>query len=76
MDALLAMYTIYYDALDYPGMYVVRKWIVDSGPLPQPDVLIGAPVKSLDAARAQVPAGLICLPHTPGDERQIVETWF
>lgn len=68
------MWNIYFNALDHPGLYVVRGFTVGAGTL-RPDGFCLV-FESLELAREAVPAGLACLSASVDDEPQIVETWF
>lgn len=74
----LVMYTVYASPLDYPGKWVVRKWVfvdhdrllVSAEPL--------AVVDSLEAARAAIAEKMPCgyrINRHDDDEPQIWETW-
>lgn len=71
---VLTMWTITFNATDYPDRYVVHGHDVFPGhtrPHGQPLAV----VDTLEAARAAVPMGLYNLGRNPEDESQIVETW-
>lgn len=71
MTEELAIYVVYCSPSDYPGKYVVRRWVgerADPRPLAVTD--------DLDAAREALPDGLICLPRRTDDDWTIVETWL
>jgi hypothetical protein len=75
-DGLLHAWAIYRHPDDYPNHYVVRRCTIEPGnpdPLPNP---VACLCGSLEAARSQVPAGLLrFLPPAkimPG----LVETWI
>ena len=70
---LLPMWVIYYNPEDYPGKYVVRRWVIGPGKMtadPVPFVC-----DSLAEARAAVPLGAFWLDRAPVDEPQIKEIW-
>lgn len=70
----LSIFVVYFDPDDYPGKHVVRQWHVWPEHLqPHQDPLIVT--DDLESARAALPGGLVIVPRTPGDEKQIVETW-
>lgn len=69
-DGLLEMFVIYDHPRDYPGHFVVRRW---SGDRPTDDFAIA---DSIEIARTHVPSGLCRLPHQPGEDDVIVETWI
>lgn len=73
-------YTIYFDALDYPGHFVVRAWCI--GPCyycGKPHVLpLQGPLQmwdSLGEARDLVPPELFKLTRFADDDPKIVEVW-
>jgi hypothetical protein len=69
-DGPLEMFVVYDHPRDYPGHFVVRRW---TGGKPTSDFAIA---DSLEKARAVVPTGLYRLPHQPGEDDVIVETWI
>ena len=74
METGLPMWVIYYDPLDYPGKWVVRRWLVEPGKVtgePEPFVC-----DSLSEARAAVPPGAYRLNRAESDEPQIKEIWL
>lgn len=74
MDRALAIWTIYDNPADFPGLFVVRKWLVVDGEARATDVMFtGA---TLQEVRDQVPPGLHLMPRQPGDEPCIVECWI
>ena len=71
------IYTIYKNPTDYPGLFVVREFIVsraNAKPYVMPRPL--AVTKHLELARAAVPMGAVCLGRNESDEPQIVESWI
>jgi hypothetical protein len=68
-DGPLELFIIYDHPRDYPGHFVVRRWVLDS---PTADFAIA---DTLEAARAEVPAGMHRIPRRPEDDPVIVETW-
>lgn len=71
----LRSFAIYQNPTDYPGRFVVRGWTWTASSL-APDAEPTAVVDTLDAARAAIPAGLVCEPRAPGDDPVIVEVWL
>ena len=69
-DGPLEMFVIYEHPRDYPADFVVRRWL---GGKATADFVLAA---SLEAARTEVPAGMYRLPHQPGEDDVIVETWL
>ena len=66
----LELFVIYDHPKDYPGHFVVRRWL---GVKPTQDFAIA---DTLESARAEVPDGLLRLPHQPGEDATIAETWI
>lgn len=70
----LVIFTIYDHPKDCPDKFVVRKQSIAKGQI------ISHPVTgyadNLEAARKLIPQGLFCIGRTPGDEKQIVESWL
>jgi hypothetical protein len=69
----LNMWTIYDNPSDYPGKFVVRRWIV-KGPLEAADDVIVC--DTLEEARSKIPEGLVGVPRAYEDALCTVETWF
>lgn len=70
----LSSWTVYEKPLDYPDKYVARLWYTNAhGIFHTNRIVIG---DSLEAVRAQMPAGMRPIPRWPGDEPQIVEIWL
>ena len=59
---------------DFPRHYVVRQWLIEPGSM-RPR-RIGCLFDSLEAARASMPAGAVCMARQPGDDPVIVESWL
>lgn len=72
--AILELWTIYENPADYPGRFVVRRWVVRPDGRCVPDQSC-TDHDSIDAAREKVPSGLHCLGKLPDDDRAIAETW-
>jgi hypothetical protein len=72
---VLSTWTIYHNPLDYPGMWVLRRWdVIPGGGLrPHGQACI---CYSLEHARAGVPEGLVCFPRNEADDPAIFETWI
>lgn len=71
---VLTQWTIYVNPRDAPGKFVARKWHIVRGAV-EPVAGKAFVVGSLDAARALVPSGLVCIERQPGEDLTIVETW-
>ena len=73
-DDYLHIWTVYKRPTDYPHGFVARLHLVGSG-MHGPTNLAhyGA---TLDAVRAKLPNGLVCMQRNEADEAQIVETWL
>jgi hypothetical protein len=63
------LFVIYERPRDYPAHFVVRRWI---GAEPTEDFAIA---DTLESARAELPHGLYRIPHQPGEDSVIAETW-
>lgn len=72
----LPMWTIYQSPTDYPGQFVVRRFVMRRGVVHvDAEPCFVAP--TLDRARKALPQrGLVRMERAPADERQIVEVWF
>lgn len=76
MSDELPVYTVYYNPADFPGQYVVRRFVVTSGSAPQADespLYVG---DSLERARDIIPPGLYCFSGDAADEPIVVESWM
>lgn len=73
----LTQYCVYFNPLDYPGLYVVREWRIlpsnEGGAQPTERVWTAA---TLEEARGYIPAQCCRMARDEDDEPQIVETWF
>lgn len=79
IDHDFPMYAIFSDPKDFPGMFVVRRFVCQKdNPEPVPDEKPFAVTTTLEEARATLPmgTGLMRFPRDPRDEPQIVETWL
>jgi hypothetical protein len=72
-DDVLPMFTVYHDTKDFPGKWLVRRFLIVAGRA-LPDKLLGVG-DTLDQARALVPRGLVRLDRAVNDDPVIVETW-
>lgn len=71
---MLEMFVIYNSPRDYPGKFVLRRWIIEAGISRPDDSAIIA--NALETVRAAVPLGMYRLERDPQDEPQIVESWI
>jgi len=68
------MFAIYEHPADYPDAFVMRRWVIDNGKAqPTTDMQTGP---TLEAVRALVPVGYVCIPRHADDDPVIVETWI
>lgn len=74
-DAPLRIFTIYENPSDYPGRFVVRETECRAGEL-RVAALPLAVTKTLDEARARVPAGLWRFIRSAQDDPCIREVWL
>ncbi len=76
----LPLYAIYENPSDYPGSFVVRRWVMrfplTAGRAAHPDRQPHALCGSLAEARAALPAGLVNIGRRPQDDAVIVEVWI
>jgi hypothetical protein len=73
---LLEMFTVFYDPLDYPGRYVVRRFRILHGDA-MPDAEPLTVTHSLTAARHAIPDRCdAMLIRSPEDHPSVVETWL
>ena len=72
---MLEIFTIYFNPIDFPGKYVVRRFQIErAGPIADAEPLIVC--DTLDEARNAIPDGLYCMPRQERDDPQIVENWL
>lgn len=69
-DGPLELFVIYDHPKDFPGHFVVRRWLGDR---PTGDFAIAV---TIERARAEVPMGLHRVPRQSSDDAVIVETWI
>lgn len=67
----LWLFVIYENPSDFPGLFVVRRWL-----LTQPDAEPWFVGSTLGAARESLPLGLYNLGRQPGDDHTIKEVWI
>lgn len=74
INPALTMYVVYENPSDYPGKFVVRRWLIYRG-VRNPTKLAHAVGTSLEDVRCSIPHGLIQIDRSPSDDPVIVETW-
>ena len=73
-DGPLELFVIYDHPKDYPGHFVVRRWFGTRWATIATDDF--ALTDTIESARAEVPEGLVRIPHQTGEDPVIVETWI
>jgi hypothetical protein len=74
---MIQHFSIYQSPKDYPGKFVVRRWVINPDlPDPIPDRYPVAVEDTLDLARLAVPGRFRRVPHQRGEDPVIVETWI
>jgi hypothetical protein len=71
----MEMFTVYRSPADYPGQFVVRRWLIGPGtvtPIHPPFAV----ENSLAAAREKIPEGLYRMPRCEKDDPVVEEVWF
>ena len=72
---VLSIWTIYEKPLDFPLLYVARRFeIMRDGPRPTEDVITSRDIELV--RRALSLRGLTPLPREEGERVQIVESWI
>lgn len=74
-DDKLWMFVIYDHPKDCPDEFVCRRCTTEGGRVVFENALY-ARGETLDAVRAQIPPGEVCLGRSENDDPVIVETWF
>lgn len=70
-------YVVYHNPKDYPGKWVVRKWLVCQGEKePLPDHIPVVVADSKTTALGKIPMGMHCIPRFPDDDPCVVEVWL
>lgn len=68
-------FVIFNSPLDYPGKYVVRRFVAKGGEsIPDDEPL--AVAKTYDRALDSIPGGLYRIPRDPADHASVVEVWI
>jgi hypothetical protein len=72
----LNMYVIYERPRDFPGGYVMRRWVVGAvpGEPTATDEMATAP--TLDLIRVFVPSYCVRIERDPNDDPKILEVWL
>lgn len=71
----MPMWVVYSEPKDFPGEFVARRHVITGENQGRADPEIWARAKTLEALRAQLPLGLVCLGRDQSDDTCIVETW-
>lgn len=74
-DDCLCVFTVMFNAADFPEKYVVREQRIFPGGGRVVNRFVHV-VDTLKAARACVPRGLVRTAPMPGDDKVIVEVWL
>ena len=69
---MLEQYVIYDHPRDYPGHFVVRRWLIEPGTCKPSEAMIYG---TLEEARRSIPRDLVRIARSPEDDSCIVETW-
>lgn len=72
-EKYLAIWNVYFNPKDYPGLYVARKFLIKEVDVPTLEVLTAPTLQEL---RDQLPWGLVPWPRHPSDPSICVESWF
>lgn len=75
MPEPLSIFTVYENPSDYPGKFVVRRWLIVGG-RPLADREPFAVADTLETARSSVPVGRAMLTRHRDDDPVIVEVWL
>ena len=67
---MIEMWTVYTNPSDAPGLHVARRSV---GGIPTQTFVQH---RTLEGVRAQLPAGLACIPRRPEDPAIVVEVWL
>lgn len=72
---MIFMFVITHRTRDYGDAFVVRRWIIVPNGFAAADVEPHAVCGSLEAARLEVPPGLVNIGRADDDDPVIVEVW-
>lgn len=70
MSKALAIYVVYFDPLDFPGRYVLRRWLAQ-----EPDPIPMAVTAELALVRNVIPDHCIPIGSYPEQDPKIFEVW-
>jgi hypothetical protein len=73
--SVLSIWTVYKRPSDYPALYVARRHESRSDGTAVA-TLEAVFADTLEAVRAKLPPGLVCIPRDPTDDPVIVESWI
>lgn len=73
MSDVLDIWVVRFNIVEYPGKYILHRERAMGPPITEVKFSV---TDSLDAVRQMLPPGLHRLPRQPGDQPNIVETWF
>lgn len=67
-------YIIYFNTIDFPKKYVVRKFEIQTLNLLAREIIFEG--KTLFHARKSIPFKCVCFQRNPEDDKHIIETWI
>lgn len=73
----LEMYTLYFNPSDYPGKFVIRRFIIEVGnpqPVADPKLLVVAETREL--AEEVIPKWMVFLSRNEEDDKVILGTYI
>ena len=68
------LYTVYKDPSDYPGKFVIRRFVISGGNV-EPANLICVE-DDLETALTRLPPGLVKIDRFENDDPKILEVWM
>lgn len=70
----MTTYTVYFNTTDYPGLYVIRKFLIEPGKVTPLQII----AVSSDYAKAinEIPPGFHAIQRDKSDDPVIIETWI
>lgn len=74
-EPVVETFTIYRNPRDFPGKYVVRKWLIVKGvegPVPTEDKYVA---DTIEEVRLRIPSGFVRIERMMEDDPVIVESW-